>query len=1271
MTSRLYGLLLTVPLALPAVAQTQNWQLIGQIGGATQAVAVQGHYAYVGFGLRLVVLDVSDPAAPREVGVTRPFPHFVEDIAVSGTLAYVAAGGAGLRVVDVSDPAAPVEVGALDTRGYANGVAVSGTTAYLAGGPYGLRVIDVSKPSQPVEVGSAYVMNYAFGVALDGRYAYIAAAGAGLLIAEVSDPKRPVEVGSLNTTGYAYGIAVSRNTVYVADGWEGIKIVDVKDPAHPVQIGAYQTPGWAFGVSIQGGSVFVADAFRGLRVLDVVDPARPVEVASSEMPGGHAARVTVAENIAWVADRNHGIRALTLGDSSPPIQVGIYAPLGYAHDVAVAGNHALVAAGRYGFRVIDISNPAAPVEVGAYDTQSYALKVVVAGDYAYVATLLPGKASGLHVVDIRDPARPVRAGFVRNSHCAFRDLAVAGNVAYLPDECGLETFDISNPRMPRNLAVLDLGLPNATCGIAVNGDVVYLATEQRGLELVNVSNPAAPVWMREYRWTDAMAQKILISGGYAYVADGVGLAVLDLSDPAQPALAGRFNLPQFAEGIELAGSVALVANGGSGVREFDVSARGDPQLVTTYHAPGYAQSLVASGGTVYVADQHAGLLILRKTPVSGAAGGPVAAASHRPARFTAGALSGAPGPRHAAGSEERSVRPQPLADSACKVANTADQGLGTLRWCLGNAANGTTITFDSSVFPPDYAATIGLSSPLLLNQGGVTIDGSNAGVILDGGAMPQGAAGLVVSSDVNTIRGLQILRCPGAGVSITGAWNTIGGDRTRGAGPFGEGNLISGNGSQGIYLSGTPAYGNVIIGNLIGTDAGGASSPGNGDDGIRVDLGAPRNRIGGSTAGERNVVGGNRGNGVSLWGGEGNVVVGNYIGVDVRGTAALGNRRDGIFMPSATGSRIGGMSDGERNVIGANGVQAIELNGAYDNLVAGNYLGLNASGSDVLGNAVGGVSMVSGSYRNVVVNNVIAAGQGYGVLMNDWNTSYNTMVGNLVGTDATGTKAFPNGAGAVWIGMGAGYNRIGGSTAAERNVLAGPVTLTRQTGPGNLVTGNFIGTNRDGTRGLGLPGAGIDLSDGSRRPFIGGTAPGEGNVISGNQVGIRASPGADYSVIAGNNIGTDATGTAAIGNRENGIDMYGEHSVVQGNRIAFNSRGGVVAMPLNTIRANSILGNSMQGISGQGVENGGMPAPVLTLVTATSVSGASCAGCEVEIFSASANQGDIFEGATTSGASGAFTFTKSKPLAGPNVTATATDPQGNTSEFSIARAVPK
>jgi len=101
------------PGPLPGAApNAQNVELVGQIGGACRAVAVQGNYAYVGVGPRLVVLDVSDPTKPAIRGQTAVLPAVVRDVALAGGYAYVAVGWAGLRVVDISDPANPREVGA-------------------------------------------------------------------------------------------------------------------------------------------------------------------------------------------------------------------------------------------------------------------------------------------------------------------------------------------------------------------------------------------------------------------------------------------------------------------------------------------------------------------------------------------------------------------------------------------------------------------------------------------------------------------------------------------------------------------------------------------------------------------------------------------------------------------------------------------------------------------------------------------------------------------------------------------------------------------------------------------------------------------------------------------------------------------------------------------------------------------------------------------------------------------------------------------------------
>ena len=118
-----------------AAPEPAGWQMIGQAGGPTQGIAVQGSYAYIGVGPRLVVVDISEPANPRQVGASAVFDDLVQGVAVSGGYAYAAAGSAGLYVVDVTAPAALRIVGRFDSSGFAEGVAVAGTAAYLADGP--------------------------------------------------------------------------------------------------------------------------------------------------------------------------------------------------------------------------------------------------------------------------------------------------------------------------------------------------------------------------------------------------------------------------------------------------------------------------------------------------------------------------------------------------------------------------------------------------------------------------------------------------------------------------------------------------------------------------------------------------------------------------------------------------------------------------------------------------------------------------------------------------------------------------------------------------------------------------------------------------------------------------------------------------------------------------------------------------------------------------------------------------------------------------------
>ena len=178
------------------------------------------------------------------------------------------------------------------------------------------------------------------------------------------------------------------------------------------------------------------------------------------------------------------------------------------------------------------------------------------------------------------------------------------------------------------------------------------------------------------------------------------------------------------------------------------------------------------------------------------------------------------------------------------VTTTDDSGIGTLRQALLDAQTGDIITFDSVVFPPKNPVAIKVMSSLpSLTQGYLTVDASNAGVVLDGTlAGRDGTPGIEVESEHNIIKGLQIVHFTGPGIKFNppARFNFIGGDRTIGFGPLGEGNLISDT-SDGIAIWGSD---NVIAGNLIGTDGTGLAKLGNRGPGIFLDENASHNTIG-------------------------------------------------------------------------------------------------------------------------------------------------------------------------------------------------------------------------------------------------------------------------------------------------------------------------------------------------------------------------------------------------------------------------------------------
>ncbi len=409
------------------------------------------------------------------------------------------------------------------------------------------------------------------------------------------------------------------------------------------------------------------------------------------------------------------------------------------------------------------------------------------------------------------------------------------------------------------------------------------------------------------------------------------------------------------------------------------------------------------------------------------------------------------------------------------------------------------------------------------------------------------------------------------------------------------GNAISSNTFDGVLIQGSGSNFNKIQGNIIGLAADGSVALGNGRAGIFLYSGASGNVVGIDGDGvnddftERNIISGNA-TGVYLQdNADNNRIAGNYIGTNLTGTAKLGAQTTGVLIFNATvddtviGTNADGTSDGvEGNVISGNQINVD--NRGNKTIVAGNRIGTNAAGTGVIAGSSYGVVGIGSNARigtkTLALESNVIVGATYGVSVGGATAIGNTVAGNFIGVLADGVTAAPNFNG-VHISAGATSTTIGGTSGSlTRNIISGNTgdgVVIRGTGTAdNKVFGNYIGTNAIGT-GKVANNVGVTVDNGASNNFIGtngdGTNDGtEGNVISGNNTSgiLIRNAGTDGNRVAGNLIGTDYLGTAALGNGAHGIHITLDAS----NTIVGSNADGTS----DTLERNVISGNGQNGV---------------------------------------------------------------------------------------------
>ncbi|HET8798224.1 MAG TPA: Ig-like domain-containing protein [Thermoanaerobaculia bacterium] len=651
--------------------------------GAVRDVVVYGGWAYVAAD-RLYTLDLTNPSAT---------PNYPGDVcgsdfavALSGGFAFTTEGNCyndgRIIVYDVANPATPRLIrhepvagagGVIFTDLHALGsdylVALSGNRPGNIG--YDVVVIDRRDLSNLVKVATLDVPSFdAFrGTLVDTKLYLVSRTSSQVVIVDLANPAAPVVIGTASIPAGAGGAAVVGRDAFAAAGASGLATLDVTNPASPFLTGTTAIGGTAFDVTVIGAYAYVANETGVALVPAQVAPQVIVPRIAMSLDGTLVTVTGQPQSVLGAAPirvaltntaTNATVSGITVaGDgsfngtlpASPGDRITITATDSFNRATGPLGI-GMVPFGR--------TNTALVITQAMSDSNFYTRNVATAGNHL-VATSYPtdnGSSDKVVIFDIANRAAPVHRRTISSGVGAVRDVAIAGDWAYIvadrlftlnlagttstpsypADVCGSDIalevvngfafaaeancyndgriiiYDISTPSTPRLLR------HESVSGV---GGFYFTGLSALGTDyLVGVSSLAPGGVGRDVTIIDRRdvndlkkvaeldipsfsAFRVKAVGTTLYVSGGSGgLAVVDASNPAAPALVGIVRTPGYPRSVDAIGAMLAVADGSAGATFVDIGSAGLPPILGNQPTGGNAWECALNADTLYIANEQ-------------------------------------------------------------------------------------------------------------------------------------------------------------------------------------------------------------------------------------------------------------------------------------------------------------------------------------------------------------------------------------------------------------------------------------------------------------------------------------------------------------------------------------------------------------------------------------------------------------------------------------------------------------------------------------------
>ncbi len=465
-------------------------------------------------------------------------------------------GSGGLRILDISNPQNPTQIGLYNDGDTFYAVAPNGSNAYVETCQYntpasclpGYATLDISNLSSPSELQFYNIpSDYYYDLAINGNALYRSNINAGKI--EIFNLDNPAAPALANEVFQSVRKLKLHGQRLFGSSFYGMYVLDVSQPITPTLYGHFLRSQF-FGpwdMDADNNYAYVAYGDGGMRIVDLSQPSLP-QTGQHDIVGNPTDLAKVGGYI-YLVDASD-VKALdTSSPLTPTIVVTYTANPARPSRIQLEGNDVFLS-GLNGFEIVNVSNPVSPTHRSSYHPQgNWLADSIIRGSYIYLA-MDDGYNDNLEIVDISDRDNPVLAASTGSLYRRGTGLAINGNYLFLAEnsngssvDSSLAIVDITNPAQPQ--IVVSHTITGSLETLAMVNDYVYLGGQ--GLRIVNVSDPLNPVDSGAYRISGDRGYnyEVTAKNGQLYVSAPLtngetAQEILDVSNPAAPVKVGEY-----------------------------------------------------------------------------------------------------------------------------------------------------------------------------------------------------------------------------------------------------------------------------------------------------------------------------------------------------------------------------------------------------------------------------------------------------------------------------------------------------------------------------------------------------------------------------------------------------------------------------------------------------------------------------------------------------------------------------------------------------------